>query len=244
MAGEEDHAEPGAEGREGLGELPARHARHDHVGHQQVDPMPAVPDQVQGRLPVGGRQHGVSGPFEVLRDDRPQRVMVFHEQEGLGPCRGRRSGGPRFFLEGLVGGREVHGEHRPLPGGAFHEDGSPALAHDPIGHREAQPRALALLLGGEEGIEDPALDGGVHAHPGVRDPQPRIAAGGQRVRPHGQGRLEGDVTGVEGEDAPLRHRVAGVDAEVHHHLLQARRVGADVGRRPAPEGTGPRCSSR
>ncbi len=47
--------------------------------------------------------------------------------------------------------------------------------------RQAQTRAFADLLGGEERIEDPLEPLGGNAGAGILDDEPRIGSGGQRA---------------------------------------------------------------
>ena len=60
----------------------------------------------------------------------------------------------------------------------FFDDGKPETRADPGG------------FGGEEWFEDARLGRRVHAHAGIHDPQHRVRAGGQRVRPVGRRGLE------------------------------------------------------
>ena len=67
-----------------------------------------------------------------------------------------------------------------------------ALAHDGVEGREPEARALADLLGGEEGLEEPGQGRRVHAAAGVRDREQHMLAG-DRARLAGQLVVEDDV---------------------------------------------------
>src|SRR5688500_12367149 len=54
------------------------------------------------------------------------------------------------------GGRQVNPECGARAQAAFDGDMAAALGDDPVGGRQAEPGALALLLGGEERLEDAA----------------------------------------------------------------------------------------
>ncbi len=98
---------------------------------------------------------------------------------------------------------------RAAPRLALHRDRAAALLHDAIDGREPQPRALALLLRGEERLEEVAAHVLVHADPGVADNEPDTGA------------LAGNEGGgLDGERPAARHRVAGVHGEVHDGELE------------------------
>ena len=102
----------------------------------------------------------------------------------------------------------------PLPGRGLDRDVAARVGDDAVHGREAEPGALARGLRGEERLEGAVGDVGLHAGALVGDP-------------HGDGvALAGDG---DAQRAAVGHRVAGVDGEVHEHLLQARAVGEDRG---------------
>ncbi len=99
---------------------------------------------------------------------------------------------------------------------------------DPVDHGQPQPRPLARLLGGEEGLEGALAGLLLHAVAIVDDGQRGVLAGCQR-------REQGALRGGEGLDAEpdhqlaaVGHGVAGVDAQVHHDLVQLRALPGDV----------------
>ena len=111
------------------------------------------------------------------------------------------------------------------------------LVDDIVDHGQAEAGALALLLGGEEGVEDPGRGLGLHAHPGVAHRDPPVVAVGclgvffdkRRVRRdlvdgHGQGAAPGGILPHDG------HGVYRVDAEVQQDLLHLGGVGKHIGR--------------
>src|SRR5947207_9295688 len=72
-------------------------------------------------------------------------------------------GGGSDGLRGLVYSWQVDLEARPVAGLGIHPDESARLLHDPVHRRQAQPRALARLLGRKEWLEDAGLRLLVHA---------------------------------------------------------------------------------
>ena len=98
------------------------------------------------------------------------------------------------------------------------------MLYDAVDRREAEPCALAGLLGGEERLEDPSLRLRVHPGTGVRHGQHDVATRlGNGVAPH-VGFVHLDVRRLDNEVSPLRHGVARVDREVHDDLLELPRV--------------------
>ncbi len=102
------------------------------------------------------------------------------------------------------------------------------LFDDAEAGRQAQPCAFALLFGGEEWLEQVTLHLGVHADPGIAHRQ-------QHIRPLVDaqmilriGRVQEDIARLDGQFAALRHGIAGIDRQIHQHLLDLPRVRQDV----------------
>ena len=85
--------------------------------------------------------------------------------------------------------------------------------------REAQPRPLALRLGGEERLEDPGLDLRRDARAGVGDLDAHAPTRIVRARRETQPARRGGV----------QHRLTGVGDEIHGDLPQLVPVGPDEG---------------
>ena len=113
----------------------------------------------------------------------------------------------------------------PLPDFAVHGDEAAGLLDDAVDGGQAQARALAHRLGGEEGIEDLALDLLGHADAGIGHFDADIVAGrhdrGAQRRRLGH-RLVG---GLDGDGAALRHGVAGIDHQIDDGVAKLRLVG-------------------
>ena len=111
---------------------------------------------------------------------------------------------------------------------ALDVDVSPALPDKAVDQGHAEARALPRLLGGEEGLEDLPLVLLVDADAGVRDLQLYVAS-----RRHLEGlpsacvRIELDVRGRKRQGAAVGHRVARVERQVHHRVLELRRISDD-----------------
>ena len=99
------------------------------------------------------------------------------------------------------------------------------LLDDAVDRGEAEPGTFARPLGGEERLEQVRPDA-------VGDPRSVIADGDPDVRSR-RGALvcldvrhvEVHVAGLERDHATVRHRVARIDHEVHHHLFDLSGVG-------------------
>ena len=108
---------------------------------------------------------------------------------------------------------------------------SAVVFHDAQHGRQPQPGALSERFGGEEGVENlfQQFRGDAGAGVGHGNDDERA---GLRLGMNLHARLvELDLFQADGEGAALRHGVAGVDAEVHQHLLDLRGVAEqDAGR--------------
>ena len=109
-------------------------------------------------------------------------------------------------------------------------DVSPGLPDDAVAGGQSQTSALALVLSGEEGLEQVGHYPLVHANARVLDRKhdvlPRLESGGSGV---GVG-AESDFGDPDGQLASLGHGVPGVDGEVGQDLLYLTRVNLDHGR--------------
>ena len=94
------------------------------------------------------------------------------------------------------------------------------LLHHAVDHRQTEARALADFLGGEEGLEDAFQDARRDARPRVGNRQPHETSWGQVGMPGAVLLSEQHVFRFDQQFAAGRHGVAGVDAQVHHRLLQ------------------------
>src|SRR5207248_840028 len=143
-----------------------------------------------------------------------------------GSIRERRRGRKRAASASLARGlcqararrtdRQSDAEGAPGAGRALDVDPPAVGRHHRVAHREPEPRPAAHVLGGEEGVEDAAEDGGRDAGPVVADRDAHRVALGARHDP--------DVTRA-------RDRVAGVGEQVHEHLVQLARVALHGGER-------------
>ena len=132
---------------------------------------------------------------------------------------------------GAPGRREEDAEHRPPSGVRLHLHDAP-VGLDPLEHHEeAEARALAPLLGGEEGLEDPGEDLGLHALAPVGDLDQD--PGRRRLPLLGARRPRGVLPGGEPQHPAPGHGVPRVDAEVEHGLVEVRG--------PAHHAGQPRC---
>lgn len=96
-----------------------------------------------------------------------------------------------------VGERKVEVETRPLADPAGHVDLAIALVYQTVDHRQTQSRALALVLGGVERLED-AVEGLVlDSIAAIGDPQTDVCAGLEVEEAVGQRPVEGEGSGLD-----------------------------------------------
>ena len=102
-------------------------------------------------------------------------------------------------------------------------DRAARLAREAVDHGQAEPGALADVLGGEEGLGDLRQHVGGNAAAAVGDGEHDIVA-----RPAGRAdcrRRPRALSRGDGDRAALRHRVARVDDQVHQRELELGAVG-------------------
>jgi hypothetical protein len=197
------------------------HARHYHVGEEEVDVPPVVAQHGEGFDPIPRLQDPVAVPAQDLVGQLAHQRLVLDQQDRLrsAPSRRARRVLPREVGLGVVGG-EVDGERAPRAGLAGDEHLAAALRHDAVDGREAEAGAVSRPLGREERLEDPLLDVAAHADARVPDGERDVAPGLELGPvPHAAAADLGVGRG-DREDTPGRHRIARVHGEVHQDLLE------------------------
>jgi hypothetical protein len=126
--------------------------------------------------------------------------------------------------------RQADPEGRAFPEPGFAGNQAAVVLDDPQGDGQAEARALAHLLGGEERVEDAPLDLGRHPAAVVDDLE-------LDIRPSGGPRPDLDAA-VAGLAVRVKDRVPGVGEQVDEDLLEPELVVADPIIRPkGPIGT-------
>src|SRR3989441_1258231 len=115
--------------------------------------------------------------------------------------------------------RQIDAERGTPTRRAVHADIAPALTHDAIHRREAEPGPLTMRLGGEERLEQVRPDLAVHADARVRDAEQHVAPGRDGGRGRGALPVDQGVWPPGPQVSTLGHGVAGVHREVDEHLL-------------------------
>src|SRR5687767_11271587 len=100
-----------------------------------------------------------------------------------------------------------------------------ALVDDAMHHRQSQSSPFPDILGGKKRFENPALTLDIDAVTGITDRQSDIAARFDTGMPVGLAIIEIDASGFDPQRAAIRHRVAGVEREIQHHLLELAWIG-------------------
>jgi hypothetical protein len=107
------------------------------------------------------------------------------------------------------------------------------LPHEAIDHGEAEPRALADLLRGEERLEHLFQHLAGHADAGIGDRDHHVLARPDLAVRGRIGLVEMGVGGLDRELAAARHGVAGIDDEIEERAFELVLVGV---REPQPAG--------
>ena len=204
---------------EATDERAPRHARHHHVGEDEVERRPF--DRLQ-RLRSGRRGRDLeAAPLERPGERSPHRALVFHQQDPdarsvdvvvrhLGHAPGRR----------VRGARERDLERRALRRLREHADlGADRVGDRPYG-RKPEPGALSRILGRHEGIEDAIAH--LRIDSGTRIGNAENDAGPASVR---MWLGVGLVAHGDPQHAAVRHRVASVEREIEDDLFEMRRIG-------------------
>ena len=172
--------------------------------------------QRQRLLVAAGFERVIAVVAQDPRDYLEHRGLVVDHQDGRGGARRshRRRALGRDVGRGQV---DVDGGTPALLG--VDGDAAAGLGDDAVDGGKSQAGALARRPGGEEGLEGTGHRLRVHAAAGVADgefrAQPRPGPGPHRAG----GFAEVGRPGGERQDAPFRHRVAGVQGQVDQHLL-------------------------
>ena len=226
VAGHEDHFDLRLDQPHFFRDLLAEHVRHDHVGDQQVNLARVGTGHAKGIQAVRCGDHLVAVTGEDPPGHLAQRFLVLNDQDSL-PLGCPLVGHGLYDLDGcLRGNRQRDGEGRAVAGFGVDPDVPAGLGDDPVDDGQAEPGS-AVLLSGEERLEYVLGNLGGHSGAGVADPQPHVAALSRPGAPGDGVGVHGYVAGVDGQRAASGHGVAGVDREVHQHLVQLAGVGQD-----------------
>ena len=200
-----------------VGELLAGHARHDDVGDEHVDRLPA-----RERLVAARRLAHVVACASRIRTAWRRTGSWSSTTSTRGRRRARRApalGSRRRGTALAAAGRKIV-TSVPAAGVRVDLDVAAGVGDDAVDGGEAEAGALARLLRREERLEGARRDLAAMPAPVVGDGDPRrrpVAPGhGDRQRP------------------AVGHRVARVDGEVDEHLLELGAVGEDRQAAPGP----------
>jgi hypothetical protein len=175
---------------------------------------------LDGLLAAPRLEHLVAALAHGPRREAAQRGIVLDDQHRLAPALQRLHRRRRGRLGSLAGAGKVGAKDGAVARLAVGEDRAARLAHDSVAGGEAEPGALPQLLGGEEGLEDVPAGLEVHSHAGVADREHHVFARRQRAGLLDELLLERDVGGLDAQPPSPGHRVARVDRQVEHHLLE------------------------
>ena len=174
------------------------------------------------------RQHSIAIGFEGrFRRFKDRCFIINHQHELSIPL---VEFGPFLFglpRGGCLLGRQVDLELGSSPHLAVHIH-KPAMAfHEPHRGRETQPGSLPHPFSGEEGVKNPVDHVGGNPGAGIQDGQHHIGAGfGVRLPPQVMFVKE-QIARLNLEPPAIRHRIAGVDAQVQQHLIELGRITDD-----------------
>ena len=167
----------------------------------------------------------------ILRVSSAHRVFVLDDQDRFRARAGRvvAATAAAGDLGVSVGARQVDLERRALAELAVDPDVAAALLDDAVDGREPEPGALAAVLRREERLEEPAA-ASLRVMPiaGVADREHHVRARGASCTSLHERLVELDVRRLDRQACRRRHRVPGVDDEVHEDLLELPGIGVDA----------------
>ena len=157
--------------------------------------------------------------------------MIVRDENGFRSSHFGKRGSRRFrrCMIGECGFQrgQVNAEEASLAAFAVHVNKSTVLLDDAIDGDQPHSGPLAAFLGREERFKDPLARCGVHAHAGIGHGKNAVSAGrDQRIGP-AVGAVEFHHFGFDQQSPSVRHGVAGVQTQVHQHLLDLRGIGFD-----------------
>src|SRR6266850_1304993 len=205
-------------------ELSPRKSGHHFIGDRRVE-APGLCFELRERCQAFGEgDRLVAEARKHLGGHREKRLLIVDHQHSLAIAPGDRA----LFLVVVgychVDARHVDRERGAAPGGARHVDCAAGVSDDAVNERQSEPGPLADLLRREKRLEDAAERCFVHARPRVLDGETRIGSGDHgAVR---QRALGADLGGFEGHAQRTfpAHRLNRIRAQIHHDLMQLRRV--------------------
>ncbi len=161
-----------------------------------------------------------------LGDQARDQRLVLDQQHRLSVAAGRLVVLGRLLRlrRGAREARQQQDHLRTLANLAHDLHRAARLAHEAVQHRQAETRALAYRLGGEEGLEHPLQHVGRHALTLVLDGDPHVVAGAAGARRGSLAPVEDDIGRAHPDQAAAGHGVARVDDQVQQGVLQLMRI--------------------
>lgn len=208
-------------------ELMAVLVQHDHINFRKhvwrlIKRMRAIVED----------RHTVAGTLQQTgHHERHDLVIVNIDNVPPGAAWSLRQKRQRFNQHDRIICRQPDAEGRPAPKLAFNGNGAAVTCDDAMHHRQAQTRAFAFRLGGEERFEYASASGLVHAGAVVADEQPDVSSSGQNSDSLRSIAIQRqflsanfDAAGPSGQGLPR------VGAQVDQRLLDLGGIGKDLQR--------------
>ena len=105
------------------------------------------------------------------------------------------------------------------------------LMDDPVGRGEAEPPALADVLGGEEGLEDAGAGRRIHPGSAIAHGEHHMRAGSRVDVPLHVRVVQLDIARADRELPSLRHGIPSIDGQNEDDLLELPTISRDLARR-------------
>ena len=235
IAGDEQHLEVGTRHATRIRHLsPVHAAGQADIRHQQVDAHVRLQHPETG-CAVARLERGVAEIVEDVGDQHAHDGLVVHDQHGFALLGSRQRIGLRLS--------PIGSDLAIVPGQVDRDGGARAdfgidphlparLLGEAIDHRQAEAGALADRFRCEERLEHPRDHLRRHAGAGVGHGNRQVLPRRHVVRAR-RPLIQPLVGGLDGDATAVRHRVAGVDAQVEQRVLELRGIdqrGPEAGR--------------
>src|SRR5271170_290735 len=192
-----------------------------------MDGVGVAGSEGEGVRSVGSLEDAITAGCEGVANELADGFFVFDQEDGFGAADGGESNGSDAVRLGrFVDAGEINGEDGAAAGLALDEDVTAALLDDAVDSGESEAGAFAILLGGEERLEDAGLSFAVHALAGVANGNHDVRAVFDESIFGVVGIVESDAGGANADFAAVRHGVLGIDHEIHDDLLELSGIGA------------------
>src|SRR5438094_703454 len=233
----EDHLQLRENSVQSFSEFTPTCPRHDHIGEQQVDLAVVRFGHLLCGVAICCCLHPISLAFEKTGHDLANALLVFREEDRFFSWRRGARHDRCSFIDGLGYLRQIDFERGSMARFAIHPDVASALFYDAVHHRKSEPSALSRMFCREEWLKDARPCFTAHTSSCVANHQHDVITTFHDGLLAGVRRVDVGVVRFDRQPAAPRHRIPGVDDQVHQNLFDLARISLHASQvRPWKEG--------